>query len=99
MRVKNTSKRLICLQTKGGRVDLLPNAVTDDTRLDSVKGEKVVKALFESGDLEIAKAEPEKKKTQKELLVEEATELGIDTTDMTVADLEAAISEALGDQD
>ena len=99
MRIKNKSKRLICLQTKKGRVDLLPDAVTDDDRIDSVKNEKVVKALFAAGDLEVAKeTPPEDKKTPKELLIEEATELGIDTTGLTIADLEAEIEEAKGEE-
>ncbi len=95
MNIKNNSKRLICLQTKKGRVDLLPNAVTEDDRIDLVKDEKVFKALIKAGDL--AEAKDEAKKTQKELLVEEATELGIDTTDMTSNDLKDAIAEAKGE--
>lgn len=92
MRVQNKSKRLICLQTKEGRVDLLPNEITEDSRINSVKNEKVFKALVEAGDIAEAKAEP--KKTPKELLVEEAEGLGIDTTDMTVDALKEAIAEA-----
>ena len=95
MNIENKSKRLICLQTKKGRVDLLPNAVTEDDRIDLVKDEKVFKALIKAGDLAEAKAEA--KKTPKELLVEEATELGIDTTDMTSNDLKDAIAEAKGE--
>jgi len=97
MRVQNKSKRLICLQTTGGRVDLLPNEITEDDRIDSVKNEKVFKSLVEAGDIaEVktkAKTEP-KKKTQKELLIEEAEALDIDTTDMTIDELKEAIAEA-----
>lgn len=98
MRVENKSKRLICLQTNKGRVDLLPNVATDDARIDSVKNNKVFKALMKSGDLSIAEAKEEApKKTPKELLVEEAEGLGIDTTDMTVEMLKEAIAEAKED--
>ena len=93
MKIENKSKRLICLQTGKGRVDLLPGKVTDDIRIDSVKNEKVFKALVEAGDIAEAKAETIKK-TPKELLVEEAEALGIDTTDMTVDALKEAIAEA-----
>jgi len=91
MLIENNSKRLICLQTKEGRVDLLPGVATDDARIDSLKDDKVFNALLDAGDLKEAKAE---KKTPKELLVEEAEGLGIDTTDMTKAELETAIEEA-----
>ena len=96
MNVENKSKRLICLQTVKGRVDLLPGAITDDDRIDLVKNEKVFKALVKAGDLAEAKASDidEPKLTKKEKLVVEAAELGIDTTDMTVGDLETSISEA-----
>lgn len=94
MKVKNKSKRLICLQTKEGRVDLLPNAITDDSRIDSVKDNKVFKALLESED--IVEVAGEARKTPKELLVAEALSLSIDTTDMTVDMLKEAIAEAKG---
>jgi len=64
MKVQNKSKRLICLQTKEGRVDLLPNEVTEDIRIKSVQNEKVFKALVEAGDLKEvkSKATPQKGK-------------------------------------
>jgi len=105
MKVKNNSKRMICLQTGKGRIDLLPTKAVDDDRLDLVKDEKVFKAMVKAGDLEIVKADDTKssgsgdKKTKKELLIDEATELGIDTTDMTVAQLETAIKEAKDEGD
>lgn len=103
MKVQNNSKRMICLQTGKGRIDLLPTKAIDDDRLDLVKDDKVFKAMVKAGDLEIVKSEGTKatgsgdKKTKKDLLIDEATELGIDTTDMTVAQLEVAISEAKED--
>ncbi len=103
MKVKNNSKRMICLQTGKGRIDLTPTKAVDDDRLDLVKDDKVFKALVKSGDLEIVKSEGTKssgsgdKKTKKDILIEEATGLGIDTTDMTVAQLEVAINEAKED--
>ena len=96
MKVINTSARLICVQTEDGRVDILPGVVVDDKRLDKVKGNnKVVDFYFSEGTLKEVKASP--KKTEKELLVEDAEGLDIDTTDMTIAELKAAIAEALED--
>jgi len=97
MNVENKSKRLICLQTTKGRVDLLPGQVTEDDRIDLVKNEEVFKALVKAGDLAEAKGERGAKRTPKELLLEEAIELGIDTTDMTSPDLKDAIAEAKGE--
>ena len=41
MKVINKSARLLCFQTSEGRVEVLPGVVTDDKRLDSLKGEKI----------------------------------------------------------
>jgi len=86
MKVSNLSKRLICIQTADGRVDIIPGVVTDDKRLDTVKGEKIFKHYLDEGILkEVAK------QTEKEILIEKAESLGIDTTDLTIAQLKEEI--------
>lgn len=100
MKVQNNSKRMICLQTGKGRIDLLPTKAIDDDRLDLLKDDKVFKAMIKAKDLEIVKSEgtktvgSETKKTKKDLLIDEATDLGIDTTDMTIPQLETSIQDA-----
>lgn len=107
MRVKNKSSRLICIQTEKGRVDLIPSKITEDDRLDSVKDEKVFKALIKAEDIEVVEKkakskekarDEEKSKTKKDLLIDEAEEIGIEKAkDMTIKQLEDAIEKAKED--
>ena len=96
MKVSNLGKSLLCINTKAGRVDILPGVVTDDERLDGEKGKnKIFDHYLKAEVLKEVKDAP--KKTPKELLEDEALGLGIDITDMTKADLTAAIAEAKAD--
>jgi len=96
MKIINKSARLLCFQTGKGRVDVLPGVVTVDERLDALKGkDKIFDHYLKEGIIKEVTAEDEgEKKTPKEILVDRAEELGIDTTDMTKADLTLAIKEA-----
>ena len=109
MKVNNKSSRLICIQTEKGRVDLIPSKITEDDRLDSVKNEKVFQALIKAEDIEVVEeksksketekdSDEEKSKTKKDLLIEEAEEIGIEKAkDMTIKQLEDAIEKAKED--
>ena len=109
MKVNNKSSRLICIQTEKGRVDLIPSEITEDYRLDSVKNEKVFQALIKAGDIEVVEekskakskekdSDEEKSKTKKDLLIDEAEEIGIEKAkDMTIKQLEDAIEKAKED--
>ena len=95
MKVINKSARLLCFQTGKGRVDVLPGVVTNDERLDSLKGKyKIFDHYLKEEVIREVTVEIKSKKTPKEKLIDEAELLGIDTTDMTKADLELAIAEA-----
>ena len=109
MKVNNKSSRLICIQTEKGRVDLIPSKITEDDRLDSVKNEKVFQALIKAEDIEVVEekakskakekdSDEEKSKTKKDLLIDEAEEIGIEKAkDMTIKQLEDAIEKAKED--
>lgn len=111
MKVNNKSSRLICIQTEKGRVDLIPSEITEDDRLDSVKNEKVFQALIKAEDIEVVEekskakekakekdSDEEKSKTKKDLLIDEAEEIGIEKAkDMTIKQLEDAIEKSKED--
>lgn len=96
MKILNTSNRLICVNTAKGRIDLIPGVVTDNKRFDKLKGnDKIFDHYLKEGIFKVVKTESkESKKTAKELLQDEAEALGIDTTDLTKAQLTDAIAEA-----
>lgn len=98
MKVMNKSKRLLCFQTEKGRVEVLPGVVTDDKRLDALKGkDKIFDHYVKEEIIKEVTGDTKSKQTPKEKLINEAELLGIDTTDMTKAELEEAIAEAQED--
>ena len=97
MKVINTSARLICVQTKKGRVDILPGVVTDNKNLDKLKGnDKVFDYYLKEGILKVVKGGAKKADVKKtfDALVEKATGLGIDVADMNEEQVRLAIHEA-----
>jgi len=120
MKVINKSARLLCFQTSEGRVEVLPGVVTDDKRLDSLKGkdkifdhyikEEIIREVKKGehrtpkellqDELETLGGQPGEKTVKElgtaivELLVEKAEDLDVDVTDMTKAEMIAAIEEA-----
>jgi len=96
MKIINKSARLICFQTKEGRVDVLPGVVTDDKRLDKLNGkDKIFDHYLEEGIIKEVKSGKKDTASKKDLLVAEAIELGIEgAQDLSVKKLEIAIFEA-----
>jgi len=94
MKIINKTKRLICIQTKEGRVDVLPGVITDNKSLDKLKGKnKIFDHYLESGDFK--EVGGSKGPSEKELLTAEAIELGIENADkLSVKKLKIAIHEA-----
>ena len=98
MKVLNTTAKMICMQTKGGRVDIMPAVVTDNDNLDDLEGnDKVFDFMLAEGQLKKVSStgkEDKSKLTPKEKLQTEAELLGIEGFDkMTVTQLEEAIAE------
>jgi hypothetical protein len=95
MKIINKTKRLICIQTKEGRVDVLPGVITDNKSLDKLKGKnKIFDFYLENGDFKEVGSK-DKGPSEKELLTAEAVELGIENaTTLSVKKLKIAIHEA-----
>jgi hypothetical protein len=93
MKIINKTARLICIQTKEGRVDVLPGVITDNKILDKLKGKnQILDYYLENGDFK--EVGGSKGPSEKELLVAEAIELGIENADtLSVKKLKAAIFE------
>ena len=94
MKIINKTKRLICIQTKDGRVDVLPGVITDNKSLDKEKGKnKIFDYYLETEDFK--EVGGSNGPSEKELLVAEAIELGIEDADtLSVKKLKIAIHEA-----
>ena len=94
MRIINKGKCLLCFNTKEGRVDVLPAVVTDDKRLDSLKGkDKIFDHYLEKEVLKEVKAEA--KKSPKDTLKAELVALGGIPGSLGVEKLELAIRDIL----
>ena len=101
MKVINTSKRLLCVQTKKGRVDILPGVVTDNKNLDKLKGkDKIFDHYLKEGILKVVKGNKKSSNDAKKIpeeLVQKANDLGIDITVMNEEQVRLAIHEAEND--
>ena len=97
MTITNTSARLLCFQTKEGRVEVLPGVVTTDKRLDSLKGKNKIFDHYLKEEI-IKEVTGEAKKSPKEVLKAELVALGGTPGSLGVEKLTAAITEALEDK-
>lgn len=99
MKVTNKSARLLCFQTSKGRVEVLPGVVTDDERLDALKGkDKIFDHYLKEEIIREVKNEATKSGGEKELLKTELKALGVAAGNMGVEKLKLAITEALEDK-
>lgn len=101
MNVQNKTKRLICIMTLGGRVDIIPGVITNSDLLDGEKGKnKIFDHYLSEGELKevtgSAKgakgADKAEKLTPKQVLQAEFVDLGGEPGEMTVVQLEEAIA-------
>jgi hypothetical protein len=57
MKILNKSARLICFNTKKGRIDLVPGEITENKEFGALKGsDKIFDHYLENGDLKEVKA-------------------------------------------
>lgn len=97
MKVINKSARLLCFQTSKGRVEVLPGVVTDDERLDSLKGKNKIFDHYLKEEI-IREVKNDAAGSEKELLKTELKALGKAPGNMGVEKLKLAITEALEDK-
>jgi len=95
MKIINKTSRLICIQTKEGRVDVLPGVITDNKSLDKLKGKDKIFDHYLETEAFKEVGGSSKGPSEKELLTAEAIELGIENADtLSVKKLKIAIHEA-----